>query len=354
MNVHSMKVLYLFNGSREGLLDKVRAGEEHGNGFWGMIGLREHGIEADYIELEQFFPKSISRFLRKYLNIYFIHVPLFWKIFSYDIVFTSASFGLQFFHMLFGIRRPIWVMHDFSIKGLLGDEKTLRQRIFRSMVLRSKGVVTLSEDEKTFLEERFPHLRGKVECIPFGIDLNFFKKKDGVEKRQVLSVGRDPDRDWKTFVAATRGIDVPVVITSWLSRLKSLMPLPPNYQVLELPSRTLVEKYAESSVVVIPLNTSYRNNDAMGSSALFEAMSMGKAIVATRTKAMESHVKDGENGLLVPEGDAQSMHDAIERLLADEKLRKTLGENAYRYALENLDTKKTTRRLAGFFKRVLS
>jgi glycosyltransferase involved in cell wall biosynthesis len=348
-----MRVLYLFNGSREGLLDKVRAGEEHGNGFWGMIGLREHGIEADYIELEQFFPKSISRFLRKHLNIYFIHVPLFWKIFSYDIVFTSASFGLQFFHMLFGIRRPIWIMHDFSIKGLLGDEKTPRQRLFRSMVLRSKGVVTLSQDEKTFLEERFPHLQGRVECIPFGIDLDFFKKKDGVEKRQILSVGRDPDRDWKTFIEATRDIDVPIVITSWFARLEPLMPLPAKYQVLELTSRALVEKYTESSIVVIPLNTSYRNNDAMGSSALFEAMSMGKAIVATRTKAMESHVKDGVNGLLVPEGDVRAMRDAIERLLNDSALRKTLGENAYQYALENLDTKKCTARLADFFKNLL-
>ena len=349
-----MKVLYLFNGSRVGLLEKVRSGEEHGNGFWGMIGLPQYGVEADYIEPEQFFPKSVARFLRKHLNVYFIHVPLFWKVFSYDIVFTSASFGLQFFHMLFGVRRPIWVMHDFSIKGLLGDEKTLRQRIFLSMVLRSKGVVTLSEDEKVFLEERFPHLKGKVECIPFGIDLEFFKKNDGVEKRQILSVGRDPDRDWKTFVEATRGIDVPVVITSWLARLAPLMPLPAKYQVLELPSRRLVEKYTESSVVVIPLNTSYKNNDAMGSSALFEAMSMGKAIVATRTKAMESHIVHGENGLLVPEGDERAMHDAIERLLGDDTLRKTLGENAYRYALENLDTKKCTARLADFFKRVLS
>ncbi len=345
-----MKVLYLFNGARDGMVEKVKAGTEHGNGFWGMLELSKHGIQADYIELEQTYGKGVALFLRKHINIYFIHLPIFWKIFSYDVVFTSAAFGLQFFHMLFGIRKPVWVMHDFSIKGFLGEEKTVRQKIFRAMVLRARGVVTLSEDEKVFLEGRFPHLRGRVECIPFGIDLEFFKRKDIPRKRQVLSVGRDPDRDWKTFIEATKGIEADIVITTWISRLKKLMPLPAHLTILDLPARELVEKYAESAVVVIPLNTSYKNNDAMGCSALFEAMSMGKAIVATRTKAMESYVTDGVNGLLVEEGNSQAMKEAIEKVLADEKLRTSLENAAYAYAVGHFDTTKCGTRLANFFK----
>ncbi len=92
----------------------------------------------------------------------------------------------------------------------------------------------------------------------------------------------------------------------------------------------------------------------MGCSALFEAMSMGKAIVATRTKATESYVTDGVNGLLVEEGNSQAMKEAIEKILVDEKLRTRLGDAAYVYAVEHFDTTKCGARLAAFFKQVLS
>jgi glycosyltransferase involved in cell wall biosynthesis len=194
-----MRVLFLYSGSREGILEKVKRGEYPTQGFWGMLELPEFGIEADYIEIEQSFPGRFSRFIRKYLNVYFIHLPLFWKLFSYDIVFTSAAFGTQLFHSLFGIRRPIWIMHDFSITGLLGDQKTLRQKIFRFMVRRSAGIVTLSVDEKEKLHKLFPDMKEKIEFIPFGVDLNFFKPQSIPEAKQILAVGFDPDRDWQTL-----------------------------------------------------------------------------------------------------------------------------------------------------------
>lgn len=347
-----MKVLYLFSGSREGLVEKVRSGEYHGNGFWGMIQLPEFGIEADYIELEQTFPRPIAKFLRKHINNYAIHLPLFWKFFSYDIVFTSAAFLSQLFFAAVSPRRPLWVMHDFSIKSLLGQEKTLRQRLFRFMIMRAAGVVTLSEDEKMFLEGRFPHLHGKVEFIPFGIDLGFFKPQGEREVRQVLAVGFDPDRDWKTLVEATKGFNVRVILATRESRVAKLRPLPENVTVRQFAPRELVREYDRSAVVVVPLDTSDGTNDAMGCSTLFEAMAMGKAVVATRTKAMESYVTDGENGVLVKEADVADMRRVVERLLGDDALRARIGANAAAYAKANLDIRGRTRRLAAFFRRV--
>jgi hypothetical protein len=52
-----MKVLFLYSGSRQGVLEKIRSGESPRHGFWGMVYMPEFGIDASYLEIEQFFPK---------------------------------------------------------------------------------------------------------------------------------------------------------------------------------------------------------------------------------------------------------------------------------------------------------
>lgn len=62
--------------------------------------------------------------------------------------------------------------------------------------------------------------------------------------------------------------------------------------------------------------------------ALLEAMGLGRAVVATDVGGISDAVVDGENGVLVPEGDAEAFADAIRRLLDDTALARRLGENA--------------------------
>ncbi|MDP3042917.1 MAG: glycosyltransferase family 4 protein [bacterium] len=347
-----MKVLYLFSGSRLGLLDKIKKGENHGHGFWGMIQLPHFGVDADYVEVEQYFPFPLSKLIRKFFSAYNTHIFLFWKFFSYDIIFTSAAFGSQFLHALLRIKKPLWVMHDFSIVSLLGEGKTIKQKLFKYAVNKCAGVVTLSMNEKHIIEKRFKHLRGKVEFIPFGADLNFFKPYKLKEKQQILAVGFDPDRDWKTLIKACKNINTHVVLATRESRVKPYLPLPHNFEICQFSARDLVSEYDKSAIIVIPLNTSNGVNDAMGCSALFEAMAMGKAIIATRTRAMESYITHGKNGLLVDEGDSQKMTEAINLLLNNSELRASIGKNAREYALENLDIEKCTAKLAEFFKKL--
>lgn len=347
-----MKVLFLYSGSRQGVLKKIKTGESSRHGFWGMVYLPEYGIDADYAEIEQCLPLWATKILRRVINIYFIHLPLFWKILSYDIVFTSAAFGTQLVHALLRVKKPLWVMHDFSITGLLGEEKTLRQKIFGFMIKRCAGIVTLSEDEKEKLEKRFPHLKGRIEFIPFGVDLDFFKPQGMPKKKQILAVGLDPDRDWKTLIEAVKDINIPVVLVTRISRVEKYLPLPANIEVRQFSARDLEKEYDKSTMIIVPLNTSSHNNDAMGCSVLFEGMAMGKPIIITRTKAVESYVKDRENGILVEEDNINNMKEAIKFILNNKKEAERIGENAYRYAVKNLDAKKCAATLADFFKKI--
>jgi glycosyltransferase involved in cell wall biosynthesis len=59
--------------------------------------------------------------------------------------------------------------------------------------------------------------------------------------------------------------------------------------------------------------------------ALLEAASCGKPLVATDIPGCRAIVKDGENGILVPVNDPGALADALERLAEDPALRQKMG-----------------------------
>ena len=63
---------------------------------------------------------------------------------------------------------------------------------------------------------------------------------------------------------------------------------------------------------------------------LLEAMSLGKPVVASDVGGLAEVIRDGENGLLVPVGDARALAKALHRLGNSADLRKTLGSAAAR------------------------
>ncbi|MGI4719879.1 MAG: glycosyltransferase family 4 protein [Janthinobacterium lividum] len=62
--------------------------------------------------------------------------------------------------------------------------------------------------------------------------------------------------------------------------------------------------------------------------AMLEAMAAGKAIVVTGVGGIPDAVRDGDNGVLVPPGDAHALADALGRILGDEEERRRLGARA--------------------------
>ena len=61
--------------------------------------------------------------------------------------------------------------------------------------------------------------------------------------------------------------------------------------------------------------------------AVVEAMAMGKAVVATTTGGLPEVVAQGETGLLVPPGDAESLATTVVSLLLDGVRREQMGRN---------------------------
>lgn len=75
------------------------------------------------------------------------------------------------------------------------------------------------------------------------------------------------------------------------------------------------------------------------SNALLEAMILGIPCISTDCAGSDEVIKDRKNGMLVPRGDMEALSNALDELISDSGLRKTLGANG-RASLECIRTDK--------------
>lgn len=88
--------------------------------------------------------------------------------------------------------------------------------------------------------------------------------------------------------------------------------------------------------------------------SLVEAMAAGRPIVASRVGGVPDAVHDGENGLLVPSGDATAFADAISALLADPNRAAAMGREGARRAAQEFAAPVVIRGLEHLYNELLS
>lgn len=88
--------------------------------------------------------------------------------------------------------------------------------------------------------------------------------------------------------------------------------------------------------------------------SVWEAMSMGKAIVSTDVGDVAKFIKDGVSGYIVPIKNALAMAEKVELLIENTALRKKVGGNARKIAVKNLDVDICTKKQAEFYREILN
>jgi len=111
----------------------------------------------------------------------------------------------------------------------------------------------------------------------------------------------------------------------------------------------VIEAYRRADLFVLPCIRARDGSHDITPNSVIEAMAMGLPVISTRSGAITEIVDDGVDGLLVRPGDVDLLAAAIERLLRDARLRRSLGEAARRKVLERFDAERNVeRRLAVF------
>jgi glycosyltransferase involved in cell wall biosynthesis len=185
-------------------------------------------------------------------------------------------------------------------------------------------VIFFSENQAEVFERTLGVEAARLLVVPFGIDQQFFAEIPPRDDGYVVAVGGDGSRDHELLVEAVRDSGIPTRIYA------------PKLDVTNLPANvtwfpevidhlTYREVLAGAKLVVIPtIGTKYPG----GQTVLLEAMASSKPIITTASDAMRDYVTDGVNGVLVPQGDADALRLAIERLRNDDVLRASLAGNA--------------------------
>jgi mannosyltransferase len=93
-------------------------------------------------------------------------------------------------------------------------------------------------------------------------------------------------------------------------------------------------------------------NEGFGLTIL-EAMASGDALVAARAGAAEAVVTDGQNGLLVPTGDADALTDALDTLMRDPAAAAEMGKRARAHVVANFSVDAEAEKYAAVYRRVL-
>jgi glycosyltransferase involved in cell wall biosynthesis len=238
--------------------------------------------------------------------------------------------------------------------GLLSTDAGAWRRFMMLAVARRLDIVTISRPEQEFLQTLLPD--SKVRYAPFGVDKGFWRcaPPDFTGDGYVLSIGNDANRDWETLVKAWHdGLPKLKIITS--------LPVPAsgdNVEVIRGDWRTLLlsdkavrELYWGAEFVVVPVRETIQPT---GQSACLQAMACGKAVIMGDNSGLWDRevMRDGDNVLLVPPGDATALAETAAQLTSDRALRQRLGARGRETVEHHYNTDLMAESLSAIFEKL--
>ncbi|MEX2145410.1 MAG: glycosyltransferase [Candidatus Rokuibacteriota bacterium] len=288
-----------------------------------------------------------------------------WRISSgveYDLVhghyWLSGAVGLelrgrwavplvQMFHTLGRLKNAVAAASE-------DIEPALRLREEERIVEGAERLVAASAVERDYLVDRYGADPARVAVVPCGVDTALFAPSDTGVARAALGVGAGPVLLYVGRLAPIKGLHT---LLDAIARLRAAgrplqmlivggdtderldgheADLRRRLDTLGLgdsvrfvgaqPQDRLRAYYVAADATVLP---SYYESFGM---VALEAMACGRPVIASRVGGLQTTVRDGVTGVLVPEHDAAALAEMIDRVLGDPALRWRLGREGVRWA----------------------
>jgi D-inositol-3-phosphate glycosyltransferase len=226
-----------------------------------------------------------------------------------------------------------------AVKNALGVgalEPQIRVVTEREVIHAADRVIAATEREQRELKHFYGATPGTIRVVPCGVNLDIFRPTDRRTGRQRIGV-RD-DEELVLYVGRIeplKGIDRLLAAVGRLQKTRPVKllivggddrPLPEFQRLKELREELGVEDsvvfvgrvaqedlryyYSAADVFVLP-----SHHESFGMVAL-EALACETPVVATRVGGLESVVRDGETGCLLPDNEPHSLAEAIKELLS--------------------------------------
>ena len=223
---------------------------------------------------------------------------------------------LAFLHKLARIRRDLVLISSW----LSAPRQAFLLRNLR-VHTHLRATVSYSSQQNEIAATRLGVPRHKLHQALQPVDERLWRLEHTASGNLICSVGIS-GRDYETLFRAVRGLDVEahVAVGSGdlpgrvLQKRLERAGVPPNARVGHYRPLELRRLYSSARFVVVPVRD--MEYDA-GVTVLAEAMSMGKAVIVTRTRGQVDLMQDGVQGIYVPPGDPRALRAAIEQLIAN-------------------------------------
>lgn len=283
-----MRIFFVYRSARKSLYNSYHEHQSPSTFLYGLVELQKLGMKAMFSD-NAYHPLNFLNYLLKPLENYhqkllrysigfklhqaLILLPQLLK--SEVIITTQDSAGLPI--LLLKRLHLISVPMIYISNGLVNALTNLANRKMKNFVIQNllaaDIIVCYSKHEQKKLEE-FTHK--KVAFIPFGIDTDFYKPEKSALSIDILSVGRDSFRDYKTLFKSVTNTKFKVVVVCDPDNIKTLT-IPANVTIMHrVTPLELKALYNKSKLVVIPL----KNNDKpQGQVVFLESIAMNKRII---------------------------------------------------------------------------
>jgi glycosyltransferase involved in cell wall biosynthesis len=223
----------------------------------------------------------------------------------------------------------------------------------------------VSEFNLAYLRSRHPRDAAKIRRIYNGLPLDRFAwQAPRARAPRILAVGRlvekkgfehlidacrilaDRGRDFEGRILGSGMLEEQLANRIRAQRLEGRVVLAGNR-----PQAVVVEELRAAAALAAPCVTGSDGNRDGLPTTLLEAMALGTPCVSTDVTGIPEVLRDGETGLLVPQGDARALADALERLIADPEERVRLARAARRRIEADFEVHRNTALLGEVFAR---
>lgn len=245
---------------------------------------------------------------------------------NYDVIVgweSKHGFPVAVLRTLLRIKSPPLVILAFAYKGIGMNFAGLGR-----LAMKAVDYINVpTRAEAKFYHEMLAYPMDRIEVA----ELGWYRAEDVLgealptDEADYAFAGGRTSRDYKTLLEAVAGLDVPIVVNARKFNVEGLV-CPPNVTLNEfMPPKEYYRCMARSRFIIVPL---VDTPHAAGLSHILHAMSVGKAMVATRTVSTVDYIEDGITGLLVEPNNPQAMRKAVQHLAEHPEEARAMGQRA--------------------------
>ncbi len=316
---------------------------------WMWNHLPEYA-QSDQVDFLHVTTQDVFQKWGKLLNYYPAYWSLAWRAVQqsrqerYDLIIAWESkngFLLAALRSWLRVQQPPLVILAFSFKGIATRLVGLSRLVMRGV----NHALVLSPGEVDYYHHLLHFPREQIHFCPLGWHDIFASLKaqpfTAPEPYDYIFASGRSYRDYRTLFEAAASVEARFVVNARRFNVRNLT-CPPNLKINEfMPVPEFARLMLGARFVVVPLQATPH---AAGEGHIIQAMSAGKALVATRTASTAYYVADGETGILVKPHDVEAMRAAINHLLTHPAEAQAMGQRARQHYEERFTAEISTMR----------